>query len=293
MQKPYSLMYRMKQKEGGSGYHAIFLAQTYSHLFKQVNIGEVADLNEIPNRIWMLHNPFFYKNTSLVSRHEDFSFSRIQFLSCIPGKHLTNGYSYFKSHGDRYFAWMPTIYFKEFQANRQSTCIGYYIRDARVESNLAFASFIDTLPKDIPVVTMGQKEVLEKRLSSNQKWKHVYDHEEFWRTCSHYFYFRASDIEDPLPHTLLEAIQSRHRIISPKNQKRNFEDGIDDLLSCVDSYDIALDENENQSQSQCLGPELWKPYMEMLSKERFRVPQRSSVASSKSLYAWIDKNLRG
>jgi hypothetical protein len=36
-----------------------------------------------------------------------------------------------------------------------------------------------------------------------------------------------------MPHTLLEAAQAGCRVISPKNPKRDFEDGIDDLLSVI------------------------------------------------------------
>lgn len=145
---------------------------------------------------------------------------------------MTNGFSYLKRHRSIYNYFLPTIYQSNFGISNEPS-IGYYARDCRIQSNLEFIRFISYLPKGTKIVTMGTKELIEDKIPVHVEWFHTYDQDLFWKSCSHYFYYRCSDIEDPLPHTVLEAIQSGHRIISPKSKYRQFKDGIDDLLSCI------------------------------------------------------------
>lgn len=302
----YQLVYVLKPLEGGSGLHARYMAQTYPESFEAVDFKDIQlheeDFKEddTSRRIWLLHNPFFYKKMHLCVRWNDFSCLRAQFTSCTPGKHLTNGWSYFKRNLGRYHGWLPTIYQSEFQRLEDDVCVGYYIRDVRAESNLAFADFIKSIP-DVPIMTIGTKDLLRKQLSKHSIWTHTYDSSEFWKKCSHYFYFRPCDIEDPMPHTLLEAVQSRHQIISLKNPRRKFTDGIDDILSCLDDYSDTMKKALSSLQESCakrspeaLDPQLWKPYIQNLCETRFNYRQTASASASRdlSLCQWVDKNLR-
>lgn len=287
-----NLIYRLKRLEGGSGQHAIFLAQTYPDLFKAFDASNEI-VQHLENRVWILHHPRFYSTVKLVDRVNDYNCCRAEFLSMVPGKHLTNGFSYFKAHS--FDGWLPTIYQSNFKKS-DDFCVGYYVRSVRIQSNLAFIDFARKLPDGVPIVTMGTKELIERPLHSRKNWKHTYSNEEFWQSCSHYFYFRPSDEVDPFPHTLLEAIQSRHQIISPMNPSRTFKDGIDDFLSCIgfktkinplsESADLA-------EECQELSYSIWKSYLDELVHTKFKPSHRISLRdSNKTFCQWIEKNLR-
>ena len=119
-------------------------------------------------------------------------------------------------------------------------------------------------------MTMGTKSFIEHLIPPNVKWFHTYNNELFWKSCSHYFYYRCSDIEDPLPHTLLEAIQSRHRIISPIDKNRSFVDGIDDLLSCVD-YDTTFKPYNIGDKCDLLESSNWVNFIKKIASNGFLI----------------------
>ena len=267
----YNLIYFLKQKEIGTGITSIYLKQTFSDLFNCVN----CYTEELPvaNRIWRLQNPFLYKNIPLQSRLNDIWCLRSKYCNFFPGKRITNGYSYYKQYQQLYTSYFPTIYQSSFKKATELS-IGYYAREMRNESNLAFVEFIKHIPADIPIITMGTKELIENHIPTNRLWKHTYDAAEFWKSCSTYFYYRCSDFEDPLPHTLLEAIQSKHVIISPKSKYRIHEDGIDDLLSCTDFTDKFTDITENKN-TQLLAAKNFKRYLTTLVESAFTIkPKR-------------------
>lgn len=209
---------------------------------------------------------------------------RKEYASFFPGKKLVDGYSYYRKNIDKYQCWFPTIYQSNFEVN-EFPSIGYYVRDIRVESNIAFIDFVKNI--HVPIITMGDKQCIENYLATNPNWRHTYDSKDFWKSCSHYFYYRCSNIEDTFPQNLLEAIQSKHRIISPKDIKRNFEDGIDDFLSCID-YDISFIPENNGKKCEILEASKWINYIHELTSSKFI---RHSIIYKGLLYDWICKNL--
>lgn len=259
----HNLIYIMKPGYKGSGLHAQYLAESFPYNFKSYDL----KLGNIPtrDRIWILHNPSFY-DYPITARAHDISFVRENFCKAIPGKKMTNGFSYFKRYADQFDAWFPTIYQSNFNAS-QDICIGYYMRDCRQQSNYAFADFAEQC-KGIPIITMGQIESVPLKLRQNKKWRHTTDNQFFWSSCSHYFYYRCSDIEDPFPHTLLEAIQSNHRIISPIDIGRTHRDGIDDLLSFIE-YDLQFDDSKEGSQCDALDASNWSNIINFAEQNDF------------------------
>lgn len=278
----YNLIYRLKPKEIGAGLFAIKLEQTFPKLFKSYNY--IDGLPET-NRIWALENPYFY-NCTLTDRLKDYWFLRKDIAKFFPVKRLTCGYSYYKSAPELYQSYIPTIFQSNFSKNDKPS-IGYYIRDIRNESNYAFIDLINSLPNDLPIITMGTKEILYNELYKRKNWQHTYDANYFFKNCSHYFYYQCSDFEDPLPHSLLEAIQSQHRIISPKNPKRNHKDGIDDLLSFIE-YDETFLENKEGKFCDGLQAKHWEQYIESVINSNFSKP---SILYNKSMYDWACKIL--
>lgn len=282
----FNLIYRLKYNEIGSGITAIYMADTYPDLFQSINYAN----EDLPknNRIWRLQNPYFYK-TSCVDRINDYVMIRKQFTNIFPGKHLVDGYSYYRQNISQYQAWFPTIYQSYFECN-DIPSIGYYARDCRMQSNLAFINFIEKLPHDIPIITMGTKSCIEKYLINNPNWKHTYNNKEFWKKCSHYFYYRCSDFEDPFPQNLLEAIQSKHRIISPKDIFRKHIDGIDDFLSCIE-FDEKFIEDNIGVECELLQSNIWKKYITELVESKFSRNHIIYKEHNNLLYDWICKFL--
>ena len=130
--------------------------------------------------------------------------------------------------------------------------------------------------------------MLKKHFANRQNWHHTYDNNDFWKSCSHYFYYRPSTFEDPMPHTLLEAIQSGHRIISPKDDRRTFVDGIDDFLSCI-SYDEKFNKNAIGHKCEWLTSFFWKHMLRPLVESNFSC--KMTTISNGLLYDWICKNI--
>lgn len=210
---------------------------------------------------------------------------RKEYATFFPGKKLVDGYSYYRKNIDKYQCWFPTIYQSNFEVNDVPS-IGYYVRDIRQQSNMAFADFANKL-SGVKIITMGDKECIQKYLQLNPNWTHTYDANTFWKNCSHYFYYRCSDIEDTFPQNLLEAIQSKHRIISPKDKNRTFEDGIDDFLSCIE-YDETFIENNTGKHCECLEASKWSNFIHELANSKF---ERKSIIYHGLLYDWICKFL--
>lgn len=280
----YNLIFQLNDVSVGSGITAKYLENTFPDIFKSY------DINSNPmipseNRIWRLQNPYFYKYPCL-SRINDYIMCRKEYAKFFPGKKLVDGYSYYRRNIDKYQCWFPTVYQSNFSRNDVPS-IGYYARDIRIESNMAFVDFVSKIPNEFDVVTMGDKHCIQKYLHKKKNWKHTYDNAVFWKSCSHYFYYRCSDIEDTFPQNLLEAIQSKHRIISPKDNKRTFKDGIDDFLSCID-YDIEFIPGNSGKKYDVLEAEKWSKYIHELVSSKFA---RHHIIYNGLLYDWICKNL--
>lgn len=259
--------------------------QTYQSLFNAIDF----EHEPLPtgNRVWILHRPMFYKY-SLTARADDINCVRMEHIKQVIGLKAMNGYSYYRDHLTSYDIWFPTIYDSSFGVNGMPS-LGFYARDIRDQSTYAFIDFVEKLPKDIPIVTMGDIQLVQKHFASRSSWHHTYSNEDFWRSCSHYFYYRPSTFVDPVPHTLLEAIQSKHRIISPKDTNRTHHDGIDDFLSCLDSYDDRFIPDNIGNSCSCLTSSVWKDYLEQLVESCFTLQPKT--LSYGFLYDWICKNL--
>lgn len=277
-----SLLYRLKPNELGSGLHAKYMQATYPSMFRAVDFyNDAVPQND---RIWLLHNPFFYKE-KLVVRAHDYSCVRANFAKAVPGKHLTNGFSYLKRHNECFDGFLPTVYQVE-HGMSSKLGVGYYARDCRMQSNFAFVDFAKRLPSSINIVTMGTKQLLEKHLSCLPNWVHTYSNDEFWSSCTHYFYYRCSDFEDPFPHTLLEAVQSGHSIISIRDPRRSHQDGIDDILSCIsfkEKFDFQMPAQRNAT---VLCKDVFSKVIEDIKSRQYNF---SGLHKCKTFYDWVDR----
>ena len=64
---------------------------------------------------------------------------------------------------------------------------------------------------------------------------HTTNSQEFFSNIDYYLYAKSKTFIDPWPTTLEEAIQINKEIII-LDKGRNFEDGIDDVLSCCNYH---------------------------------------------------------
>jgi hypothetical protein len=100
-----------------------------------------------------------------------------------------------------------------------------------LDTDKEFQSFAATIPLEIPIVVMGDK------IELSRPYIHTTDEDVFFSMCTHYFYMKSSLVEDPFPHTLLQACQVGCSILLPKTE-RTWKDGIDDILDVCDVIPI-------------------------------------------------------
>lgn len=150
--------------------------------------------------------------------------SREEWLRSIVGIKCQSGFSYVKRRIDLYDCFFPTI--PSYQRINEPTnvCVGYYARSVRQDTDREFIDFASTIPLDVPIVIMGD------RINIGRPYHYTQSDDEFFSLCTHYFYMRSSVIEDPYPHTLMQACQCGCSLLMPENA-RPWKDGIDDILN--------------------------------------------------------------
>ena len=278
----YNLIYILKPGVGGNGLTAGYLAGTYGSMMRAVELKDADQYDE--GRIWILHSPSFFKDGNFTGRANDRMMIRADLSGKYPGIPITNGWSYLMANRGKFKGFFPTVYEAPFGINNIPS-VGYYYRDMRVESNLAFEEFVKTLPPETPIITMGDDHCINQDVYKDRIWRHTHNNTDFWESCTHYFYHRPKDFIDPLPHTLLEAIQTGHRIISTTGKgKRKFKDGIDDLLTCIDSYDTEFRPENSGCPCEALSPDLWRKIIPTLAADGFQKPKMSRM----HFVEWID-----
>jgi hypothetical protein len=273
-----NLIYLLKNLEGGKKLVSRRMASCYPHLFKAIEFDEL----NLPadNRCWMLQNPSFY-HFSFVDRYKDYSVVRVGKHQLVPGKKMSNGWSYYKHYKQYYYSWMPYIQDCGYVCGEFG--LGYYASIKRPDSNREFVKFAKDLK--VPIVTMGNKDCVQRLTGLN--WYHTTDSEEFFSKISHYWYWKSKMFEDPLPHTMLEAIQAGCRIIVPNND-RSFEDGVDDLLSFIE-YDKEFVKTNKGCCPELLKAKAWNNWLTNHVTERFAIPVETR--KYKSMYDWAEASL--
>lgn len=179
-------------------------------------------------------------NDVIYIRKEAF-LKRLSFLSTY-----SNGFSTWKSSVIKTF--IPDIYenFSFIERDFSKPVVGFYAcKSIKPDSYVQFIDFVNKT-KGIDFYVLGD-EIPE--LYSNVNYKHTTDSKKFFKEITHFWYFLSNVFEDPFPNTLLEATLRNIRPIIPEN-KRNFSDGIDDILSCIEfSKDLFDDKIIDNSES--------------------------------------------
>ena len=123
-------------------------------------------------------------------------------------------------------------------------CLGFYVRNnLTIDSYYLTLDIISNIKQDIDIFTMGQEIP-----SISDRFKHVINHRqtfdnvEFFKSVTHYIYPRSKVFKDPLPYSLIEAVQNNIQIIIPTVKGRDFKDGIDDIIE-VSEYHETFNED--------------------------------------------------
>lgn len=210
---------------------------------------------------------------------------------------VNNGFSYsqVKNTKNKNFSWenhikyfSPVLYNFEKSTKDIEPTIGYYLRPTLTpDATNWFLEFLNNLETPVKLYTMG----IEINYSNHKNvlsHTHTYDRFEFFKNTTHYIYFKSNSFIDPYPHSLMEAVQSGCQIIVPEN-KRDFYDGIDDILSCVNYHKTF--NNEMIDNSDSLLNLNFNPYIKRLIDKGFLFTEMKEMKEYKNFKEWISENI--
>jgi hypothetical protein len=143
----------------------------------------------------------------------------------------TNGFYYYKENPKlKHFIPLVTDFPKS--THPKDICLGFYSRKwLTMDSYICFIHMLKELPS-VDVCIMGSpSKQIERACKGN--FKHTYDNVEFFNSITHYVFPKSKQYIDPLPHALLEAVQSDKQIIIPTIEGRTHKDGIDDIQDFI------------------------------------------------------------
>lgn len=151
-----------------------------------------------------------------------------------------NGFYYTHNH-DRINHFIPMITdFNTKQCSNDKPCLGFYIRNYITRDSFdCFLGILNDLHTHIDLYTMGQhiKYDFSKKFKYVSNHRHTFDNQVFFSNVTHYVYPESRNFVDPLPYSLIEAVQSGKQLIIPKVEGRDHRDGIDDIKDFVNSHD--------------------------------------------------------
>jgi hypothetical protein len=145
----------------------------------------------------------------------------------------TNGFYYHKEHPDikNYIPFLPNVKAEE----PKKECFGFYYRPYLNPDSCKW--FIDNFKdNDHPVMTMGEMPI---PMLKRDNWSHTYDRKKFWSNITTYIYPISTKYVDPFPTSIVEAIQTGKRVLTPSLGIRKYKDGIDDCIEVM-KYDSSL-----------------------------------------------------
>jgi len=226
---------------------AINLANTFQNItfIKEQKNLNLEKLNEQYDLIvFLTQSPFKYSfpvNIVQLKNINHAIFIRTEYNHPIYNSY-TNGFYYFKNHPDikNYVPILPKMP-KIKMEKPQRPVLGYYVRKSMIpDSYWKFCDIVENYKEQIDVCIMGNHAPELKKYKTVKNYTHTYDNLEFFSKITHFVYPMSSIFVDPFPTSLYEAIQYKKKLIIP-TLYRNFKDGIDDILDCIDDDVTLLD----------------------------------------------------
>ena len=150
---------------------------------------------------------------------------------CLSRNLATNGFHVYNEYKNKYLYMIP-LPSESFQNHDISElCLGFYYQPYKYSLNM-YLKYLDTLqPSKIMYMGIIEKELL----STKHTWVHTESKETFFNTITHFIYAKSKAFIDPWPTTLEEAVAHNKQIIII-DTNRPFQDGIDDILCCIDYH---------------------------------------------------------
>lgn len=153
------------------------------------------------------------------------------FHNVLSGNLATNGYNVYKNNQNKYRYMIPLLseHFKDHDISEK--CFGFYYQSYKQSLDLYLKYFETLNPSKIMYMGIINKELL----STKHTWICTESKDVFFNTVTHFLYAKSKSFVDPWPTTLEEAVAHNKQIIII-NSNRNFKDGIDDILCCIDYH---------------------------------------------------------
>jgi len=152
----------------------------------------------------------------------------------------TNGFHYYKEHSDikNYVPILPKMPSIKMETP-QRPVLGYYVRKYMTpDAWWKFCNIVENYKEEIDICIMGNPAPELSKYKTVKNYTHTYDNLKFFSKITHYVYPMSKVFIDPFPTSLYEAIQYKKELIIP-TLDRNFKDGKDDILDCIED-DISL-----------------------------------------------------
>lgn len=200
------------------------------------------DMNEIRSShdrvIFTYQNPNNLRDKKLLNSkyyNVDIQYIRYNIPTFYKYK-TTNGFSVYLEH-PLFINYIPMMIpiFDNKKTDYSNINLGYYIRPQyRPDDFKMFLLFLNNLKYDINLYVMGAFTYPFTEFKHVKKIIYTRDNNIFFDNITHYVY-SESNVHDPYPTTLQEAVNCNKQIIMLK-QNRNFKDGITDIENCIDYH---------------------------------------------------------
>ena len=237
------------------------------------------------------------KYNFLKAKPTDVIYIRHEHMPKLYPNPVNNGFSYTLQRGTKpkKFKFInslkycsPTLYNFPASEKSEEKVLGYYLRPTLTpDSNNWFLEFLNSLEKPVKLFTMG----ISNNYSGHNNvisHTHTYDRFEFFKNVTHYLYFKSNTFTDPFPHSLMEAVQSGCQIIIPEN-KRDTDDGIDDIQSCI-QFHTSLNNEIIDNKDSLLNLNFLK-YQKMLIDKSFMFTPINELKHYKNFNEWLYENI--
>lgn len=259
---------KYKKLKRGAYTKAETLARLFPTKFRSVEISGINSIEEIRSTsdklVFFTQTSRMYggKYNQALQEKSDLVFTRPE-SNLAWFNSTTNGFSVYRTSNIKQFH--PIVVSEQYSCSQEDkVTIGIYNRpDIVTDSFDKLVKFLDK--HKVNLITMGEElGISHPHILS---YKHTNDSKEFFSSLTHYYMPMSSMMQDPWPNTLVEAVNSEAQIIVDLVD-RDFEDGIDDILGCIDYHTDLTDKYYDNSNSVLMMPN-WLNYYKYLGDNNF------------------------
>lgn len=217
-------------------------------------IVDYIDLNEKYKRlIFLTQAPHLYnKKITFITANKlnSINFLRPEYISEYNNS-ATNCFHLYKEY-KKYKFYIPIIFSNRINVIKEDKIVlGIYFRNNIIceDSCKYLKHLLNNIKYDLDLYILGSSSIIIK----NKKIKSIKfttNPQEFYSKITHFIY-PESNMIDPFPQSILEAVHNNCQIIIPKNRTKNFKDGIDDIKSLI-KYHEDINFNKFYDNTNCI-----------------------------------------